>query len=93
MTLATAWSLLESPLVLMGAGVVLFIVALVMLDEYRRLFMQDPRAAMSAEMLMAIISRSGGPGYLAAFVLAGAILFVACALFNLVQILPFFLRS
>ena len=93
MTLDIAWSLLESPFLLMGAGIILFIAALVMLEEYRRIFMQDPRAAMSAEVLMAIVSRSGGPGYFAAFALAGAILFIACALFNLVQVLPYFFRS
>ena len=93
MTLGTAWSLLETPIALMGAGVVLLIAALVMLGEYRRLFMQDPRAAMSAEVLVAILSRSGGPGYFAAFVLAGAILFLLSALFNLAQVLPFFFGS
>jgi len=93
MTLSTAWSLLETPVALLGAGVVLFITALAMLDEYRRVFMQDPKAAMSAEVLMAILSRSGGPGYFAAFVLAGAILFLLSALFNLAQVLPFFFGS
>ncbi len=92
MTLDIAWSLLEAPIALMGAGVVLLIAALTMLGEYRRLFMQDPRAAMSAEVLMTVLSRSGGPGYFAAFVLAGAILSLLCALFNLAQVLPFFFR-
>jgi hypothetical protein len=88
MTLATAWSLLETPATLLGTGVVLGIVAFAMLEEYRRVFMQDPRAAMSADVFMAIVTRSGGPGYLAAFVLAGALIFIILALYYLVDVLP-----
>jgi hypothetical protein len=88
MTLGSAWSLLETPVVFAGAAVVLAIAALSMLTEYRRLFMQDPKAAMSAEVLMAIVSRSGGPGYFAAFLLAGAIMFFALGLYHFAEALP-----
>lgn len=88
MTLGTVWSLLETPIVLAGTSAVLAIAALAMLTEYRRIFMQDPRAAMSAEVFMAIVARSGGPGYLAAFLLAGAIMFFVLALYDLAQALP-----
>jgi hypothetical protein len=87
-TLAAAWSHLETPATFLGTGVVLAIVAVAMLHEYRRIFMQDPRAAMSAEVFMAVVSRSGGPGYLAAFVLAGALMFIALAIYHLIGALP-----
>jgi hypothetical protein len=81
MTLASAWSILEVPVVFLGTAGVLAIAAFSMLTEYRRLLMQDPKSVMSAEVFMAIVSRSGGPGYLAAFLLAGAIMFLVLALY------------
>jgi len=92
MTASTVWSLLEGPLVNIGLGLVLGIGGLALLSEYRRLFIEDPRAVMSAEVLLAIIARSGGPGYFAAFLLTGAVLCFALALasllFNVSQFLP-----
>lgn len=88
MTLATAWSLLEAPVIMVGTAVILAIVAFAMLSEYRRLFMDNPKAMMSAEVFMAIVSRSGGPGYLAAFLLAGSIMFIVLGLYQLAERLP-----
>jgi hypothetical protein len=84
MTLSTLWVLSKGSLINVGLGVLLAIAGLALLDEYRRLFFEDPRAAMSAEVLFAIIMRSGGPGYLAAFLLAGAMLSFALAISDLI---------
>ena len=88
MTLGAAWSLLETPVIFLGTAVVLGIAAFAMLTEYRRLFMQDPKAAMSAEVFMSVVLRSGGPGYFAAFLLAGAIMFLVLALYHLANRVP-----
>jgi hypothetical protein len=63
-------------IVLAGAGISL-------LAEYRRLFMADPRAVMSIEVLMAIVNRCGAPGYVAAFLLSSAIICFALAIATL----------
>jgi hypothetical protein len=85
MTLSTAWGILQSPLTNIGVGVLLAIAAFALLTEYRRLFMQDPRAVMSVEVLMTIIARSGGPGYFAALLLAGALLNLAWGFYSLIS--------
>jgi hypothetical protein len=79
---------METPVIFVGTALVLAIAALVMLSEYRRLFMQDPKAAMSAEVFMAIVTKSGGPGYLAAFMLAGAIMFLVLGFYYLLDRVP-----
>jgi hypothetical protein len=84
-TLSTAWGILQSPLTNIGVGVMLAIGAFAFLTEYRRLFMQDPRAVMSFEVLMTIIARSGGPGYFAALLLAGALLNLAWGFYSLIS--------
>ena len=81
------WSLFEGPVLSLLLGVALAYAALSMLREYRKAFMANPKAAMSFEALTLAVTSSGGPGYLAAFLLAGAALsFLAAAyslLFNL----------
>jgi len=68
------WSLFEDSLIVFGLGIVLACAAVALLWEYRRLFASNPRQLMTAEVLMQVVTTSGGPGYLAAFLLAGALL-------------------
>ncbi len=77
------WSLFEGPVInlLLGAG--LAYAAFSMLGEYRKTFMANPKAAMSAEVLLLAITSSGGSGYLAAFLLAGSVLCFLLAAFTL----------
>ncbi len=44
----------------------------------------DPKATMSAETFFMLVTHTGGPGYLAAFLLSGAILSGALAIIMLV---------
>jgi hypothetical protein len=78
------WSLLEGPLLTLALGAVLTFAAFALLRDYRRLFMTDPKSVMSAEVLVQAVTNSGGPGYLAAFLLAAAALCLVSALFSLV---------
>jgi phosphoglycerol transferase MdoB-like AlkP superfamily enzyme len=78
------WSLLECPLLTLALGAVLTFAAFALLRDYRRLFMTDPKSVMSAEVLVQAVTNSGGPGYLAAFLLAAAALCLVSALFSLV---------
>ena len=77
------WTLFEGPLTVFGLGLVLTAAATAMLWEYRRLFLADPKALLSAEVLVQIFTQCGGPGYLAAFLLAGALLSFASAAYTL----------
>jgi hypothetical protein len=87
------WSVLETPVTLVGAALVLGVFAFALLGEYRRLFMEDPKAVMSAEVLMGVIAKSGGPGYLAAFLLAGALLFLLSGLYFLLVSIPYVISN
>jgi len=60
------------------------VAAIALLWEYRRLFLAKPRTLMSAEVLMQVITTCGAPGYLAAFLLAGAVLSVAAGIYSLI---------
>ena len=89
MSLSIFWSLIEGPLATICLGLVLLIVALALLKEYRRLFFADPVSVMSVEVLLQIVAQSGGPGYFAGFLLAAAVLsfagsFISLA-FNLIS--------
>jgi len=77
-------SLFEGPLLVLALGAVLVFAAFALLREYRRLFLSDPKSVMSADVLFQAVTNSGGPGYLAAFLLAGAALCLVSALFSLV---------
>jgi hypothetical protein len=79
------WSLIEGPLIVAGLGLVLTAAAIALLWEYRRLFFADPKAVMSAEVLMQIVAQCGAPGYLAAFLLAGALLSFVSAAYGLIS--------
>jgi hypothetical protein len=68
------WSIIEGPLNSLVVGLVLGYAALALLGDYRKAFKADPKAAMSVDVIMLAITSSGGPGYLAAFLLAGSIL-------------------
>ena len=87
------WSIIEGPLNSLVIGLVLGYAALVLLGDYRKAFKADPKAAMSADVIMLAITSSGGPGYLAAFLLAASILcFISTAftlLFNVSSYLGF----
>lgn len=71
-------------MLVLALGGVLAAAALALLREYGRLFRSDPKSVMSVEVLMQAVTASGGPGYLAAFLLAGGALSLVCALFSLV---------
>lgn len=71
------WRLIEGPLIDFGLAAILAYAALSILGEYRRLFEQDKKSIMSAEILMLAITSSGGPGYFAAFLLTASALCVA----------------
>lgn len=84
MTPTLAWAILQGPLLNFALGIALAVGGIALLSEYRRLFMEDPRTVMSVEVLMAIISRSGGPGYFAAFLFTGALLNFAFAIYSFI---------
>lgn len=44
-------------------GVVLWVVGFLLLAEYRRLFFENPRAAMTFEVFAQVVLKAGGPGY------------------------------
>ena len=77
------WSLFEGPFVNLLIGSALAYTAFSMLGEYRKIFMANPKSAMSIEVLMLAITSSGGLGYLAAFLLAGSVLCFLVAVFTL----------
>ena len=93
MTAYTAWVLLKGSLMNVGLGVVLAAAGLALLTEYRRAFMEDPRAAMSAEVFLAMIARAGGPGYLAAFLLAGSVFSFGLAILDAIWNVSSYLNS
>jgi hypothetical protein len=57
-------------------GFVLWAVGLLLLGEYRRLFFENPRAAMSFEVFAQVVLKSGGPGYFACALLVFGAFFV-----------------
>jgi hypothetical protein len=77
------WSLFEGPFVSFLVGAALAYTAFSLLGEYRKLFMANPKSAMSVEALMLAFTSLGGPGYLAAFLLAGSVLCFLAAAFTL----------
>lgn len=77
------WSLIEGPVINVLVGSALAYAAFSLLGEYRKRSMANPKAAMNAEVLMLAITSSGGPGYLAAFLLAGSVLCFLAAAFTL----------
>jgi hypothetical protein len=78
------WSLFEGPALSLLLGSILAYAAFSLLSEYRKTFVANPKAPMSFEILLLAVTSSGGPGYLAAFLLAGAALSFLAAAFSLV---------
>jgi len=68
------WSILQGPFVDVLLGSALAYTGLSFLGEYRKLLMSEPKTVMSIEVLMLAVTRAGGPGYIAALLLAGAVL-------------------
>lgn len=84
-TVTGLWSLFEGPLTTLVLGLALALPGVLLLKQYAPLLRERPRAVMSAEVLTALVTQAGGPGYLAAFLLAsalvcGALSFVTLAL-------------
>jgi hypothetical protein len=77
------WSLLEGPFIDVALGSILAYSAFLMLGEYRKLFMSNPKSAISIEALMLAVTSTGGPGYVAAFLLVGATLCFLLAAYTL----------
>ena len=64
-----------TPFVLMAGGALFAWLSLLLLEEYRKVFMSDPMSLMSLEVLLTII-RCGAPGSIAVLgLLAGALFF------------------
>jgi hypothetical protein len=80
MTFKIFWSLVEDSAVVLILGMTLVLVGLLLLREYAKIFRHDPQSTMSTEILFALITQTGAPGYLAAFLFAAAILCVVSAL-------------
>jgi hypothetical protein len=78
------WYIVRGPLLTLTLGAVLALAALALLREYGRLFRADPKSVMSVEVLTQAVTGAGGPGYLAAFLLAMAALCVVLSAYSLV---------
>ena len=77
---------LTLPLGLIALGGIFFSLAWLLLVEYRRVFLSNPRELMSLEVLGQILEL-GAPGYLAALALLMAAVFIAIGGFVLLMIL------
>jgi hypothetical protein len=77
-------SIIQSSLTVLVLGVALALVGLMLLREYAKLLRHDPKATMSVEVIFMLITQTGAPGYLAAFLLSAAILCGISALLMLV---------
>ena len=76
-------SLFEGPLTVLVLCLVLALFGVALLREYAKSFRHDPQSTMSVEIIFALITQIGAPGYLAAFLLAGAVLCAGSAVFML----------
>lgn len=76
-----------SALALIAAGLAIFFAGAALLGEYRRIFLRDPRAVMSTEILTMLAER-GGAGYTAIVTLIAGVIttLVGCSLFVLTLI-------
>jgi hypothetical protein len=77
------WSLFQAPVTVLVLGLVLALVGILLLREYAKVFRHDPRTTMSVEVFFALITQTGAPGYLAAFLISGAVLCAASAVLML----------
>ena len=77
---------LTLPLGLIALGGIFLSLAWLLLVEYRRVFLSNPRELMSLEVLGQILEL-GTPGYVAAFALLMAAIFIAIGGFVLLMIM------
>ena len=75
-----------TPFVLMAGGVLFAWLSLLLLEEYRKLFMSDPMSLMSLEVLLTIV-RCGAPGAVGALGLVGGALLFGSGVLLLVHLL------
>jgi hypothetical protein len=68
-------------------GIVLWAVGLLLLAEYRRLFFENPRAAMSFEVFAQVVLKAGGPGYFACALLGFGAIFLMGGVATLIVVL------
>lgn len=73
-----------SSLALVAAGLAIFFAGAALLGEYRRMFLRDPRAVMTTEVITMLVER-GGAGYTAIVALIAGVIttLVGCAGFVL----------
>lgn len=67
------------PMGFVAIGGALWSGAWILLGEYRRLFLSDPRRAMTTEVF-AVVADLGGPGYLAAVLFLSGLLLLTIGL-------------
>jgi hypothetical protein len=75
-----------TPFVLMAGGALFAWLSLLLLEEYRKVFMSDPMSLMSLEVLLTIV-RCGAPGALGALGLVAGALFFGSGVLLLVHLL------
>jgi hypothetical protein len=75
------WSLVEAPVILVALAGVLALAAVRMLREYGKLFLEDPKQLTLVEILGTLLTQTGGPGYIVAFLAAGSALSLLLAIF------------
>ena len=75
-----------TPFVLMAGGALFAWLSLLLLEEYRKVFMSDPMSLMSLEVLLAI-ARCGAPGAVGALGLVGGALLFGSGVLLLVHLL------
>jgi hypothetical protein len=84
------WPSLETwlvPVFFLGLGGLFLLLAFFLLEEYRKVFFANPRAAMTFEVLAQLL-QLGTPGYIGAFGLAaGGFFFVIGATMSILLVL------
>jgi hypothetical protein len=66
-----------------GIGLAIGYTGFLLLGEYRKAFLDNPRAVMTLEVMFQI-AKLGGPGYLAIMCLIAAVIFVAMGLLAII---------
>ena len=84
------WPPLETwliPVFFLGLGSLFLLLAFALLEEYRKVFFSNPRAAMTFEVLAQLLNL-GAPGYIGAVGLAaGGLFFVLGAAISIILVL------
>ncbi len=88
--MVSPWPSFESwlvPVFFLGLGGLFLLLAFLLLEEYRKLFFANPRAAMTFEVFGQLL-QLGTPGYVGAFGLAvGGFFFVVGAAISIILVL------